>query len=207
MTFMIKKLFVLTLVCFSLVSCSSLTITQSFKILNGYFFGYEADSVSKEFFDTFDASFARVKFGGGQSVYLVLAYANPGSYEWRSSDNISIFTSNGQIIKTVGLEKDVEYDSFDINIQKDDIWTKFTFKNPSLYGLEALNTFKEEGKFTYSRFGNEIELSQISQNIYINEIRFKASNTYYIDDKGVVLLTTQKIHPMYPKITSEFFYK
>ena len=56
-------------------------------------------------------------------------------------------------------------------------------------------------------------LEQYEQvNVYLelekgHEISFKASNDYYLNEQGVVLLTRQKIHPMYPNITIEFFYK
>ena len=207
MIFMIKKNHFILISILALTSCNTLTITNSLRVLDGYLFGYESDEVSIERYNSFNTSFARVKFGGGESVYVVLAYAKPGSYEWRSADNISIFTNNGHIFKTIGLERDIEYQSFDVNKSLTESNTNFTFKNPPLYGLSANNSFKEKKLISIKRLEENIELRRITHNLKIDEISFKASNDYYLNEQGVVLLTRQKIHPMYPNITIEFFYK
>ena len=96
---MIKIVFNI-LICFILVSCTSIpfTASESYTLIKGYTFGFAGDNVTQEDFDNNTYSFAVAKFGRGPSSKLVLAFIRDGVYEWRSSDNVSIYTKDGIVI-------------------------------------------------------------------------------------------------------------
>ena len=94
---------------FLISSCNSFVLTDPAIYINDYFFGFESDNVSAQAYSDSEYSFANIKIGRGPAANVVLAYVNDGIYEWRSNDGITIYTNNGIIVKTLGLEKDINY--------------------------------------------------------------------------------------------------
>jgi len=92
---------------FLISSCNSFVLTDPAIYINDYFFGFESDNVSAQAYSDSEYSFANIKIGRGPAANVVLAYVNDGIYEWRSNDGITIYTNNGIIVKTLGLEKDI----------------------------------------------------------------------------------------------------
>jgi hypothetical protein len=144
---------------FLVSSCNSFVLTDPAIYLNDYFFGFESDNVSAQAYSDSEYSFANIKIGRGPAANVVLAYVKDGIYEWRSNDGIVIYTNNGIIVKTLGLEKDVNYGIFKtINFSSADTFTSLG----SLYGPDLIKTniqhnfFKEDKVKTIERLGEKI---------------------------------------------------
>ena len=93
-----------------LTSCGNLPITyiQNFSSVNSVVFGFPDYEVTEEIFNDYENSFMKVRFGRGPHAILILAYEEDNVYEWIGADGVKIYTLNGRIIKTVGLNSNIE---------------------------------------------------------------------------------------------------
>lgn len=204
---MIKLLLSLLL----LSSCGSLPVAYLDTPLIVYrtAFGYPYESVTQEYFEDFKYSFARVRFGKGQSFTIVLASVEDGIYTWVSNDGVKIFTEDGRIIKTIGLINDFEIiSSFNItNAKKGLFYELINFEDPLLLNsvlvVERVPTKQIE--LTLAEQTKKVEV--IEEQISIDKIGWAATNTYYVDEKNNILKATQHVHPFLNRIEIEFYIK
>ena len=84
---------------------------EFFRGIGSYFFDRKQE-VSDEFIESFPYSFAIVTVGRSPEYRLVLVDIEDNTYEWISADYVRIFTKNGRIVKTFGLQHDIEYRNF-----------------------------------------------------------------------------------------------
>ena len=100
---------------YSYPSCASIDTespyAEFFRGIGSYFFDRKQE-VSYEFIESFPYSFAIVTTGRSPEYRLVLVDIEDNTYEWISADYVRIFTKNGRIVKTFGLQHDIEYRSF-----------------------------------------------------------------------------------------------
>ena len=195
---------------FLVSSWNSFVLTDPAIYLNDYFFGFESDNVSAQAYSDSEYSFANIKIGRGPAANVVLAYVKDGIYEWRSNDGIVIYTNNGIIVKTLGLEKDVNYGIFKtINFSSADTFTSLG----SLYGPDLIKTniqhnfFKEDKVKTIERLGETIISNVFIHEIYIPSIKWSTKNYFYYDLNNNLVRSEQKIHPNLPKIRIDYFLK
>ena len=195
---------------FLISSCNSFVLTDPAIYINDYFFGFESDNVSAQAYSDSEYSFANIKIGRGPAANVVLAYVNDGIYEWRSNDGITIYTNNGVIVKTLGLEKDINYGIVkSINFSSTEAFTS----TGSLYGPDLIKTpithnflNMDEVKLI-ERLGEEIITNVFMHEIYIPSIKWSAENYFYYDLNNNLVRSEQKIHPNLPKIRIDFFIK
>ena len=107
MMYMIRYLLLIGL---SLGSCSQLPLAyaQNFSEVNKVIFGFPEYDINQERFDEYEYSFAKIKFNRGPHSIVILAFVEDGIYEWVGKDNVKIFTKDGRVIKTSGLNTDFE---------------------------------------------------------------------------------------------------
>jgi hypothetical protein len=207
---MIKKLTFVILPLF-LHNCSVLSYNDAAVLVKGYTLGYEEDTISKATYDESTASFANVKIGRGRSSTVVLAYVKDDLYEWRSADNVTIYTKRGMIFKITGLKSDVIFSSFDV--QDDSLYgvefeSLVSFSDPILYRSIALNTiFKTDQQVIIRTPVGPMLTTKIAHDFNVPKIGWKGRNYYYIDNNGVVVKSEQDIHPFLPRVTIQYFYK
>ncbi|MEL0208292.1 MAG: YjbF family lipoprotein, partial [Gammaproteobacteria bacterium] len=162
---------------FLISSCNSFVLTDPAIYINDYFFGFESDNVSAQAYSNSEYSFANIKIGRGPAANVVLAYINDGIYEWRSNDGIIIYTNNGIIVKTLGLEKDVNYgiDQL-INFSSTEDFTSVG----SLYGPDLIKTpikhkFLKKDEFkAIERLGKTVMSNVFIHQINIPSIKWSA---------------------------------
>ena len=195
---------------FLISSCNSFVLTDPAIYINDYFFGFESDNVSAQAYSNSEYSFANIKIGRGPAANVVLAYINDGIYEWRSNDGIIIYTNNGIIVKTLGLEKDVNYgiDQL-INFSSTEDFTSVG----SLYGPDLIKTpikhkFLKKDEFkAIERLGKTVMSNVFIHQINIPSIKWSAKNYFYYDLNNNLIRSEQKIHPNLPKIRIDYFLK
>ena len=107
MMYTIKYLLLVTL---TLGSCSQLPLAyaQNFSEVNKVIFGFPEYDINQERYDEYEYSFAKIKFNRGPHSIVILAFVEDGIYEWVGKDNVKIFTKDGRVIKTSGLNTDFE---------------------------------------------------------------------------------------------------
>jgi len=196
---------------FLISSCGNLPITyiQNFSSVNSAIFGFPDMDITEEVYDDYEYSFIKVRFGRGPVSILILAYVEDNVYEWSGLDDVSIFTLNGRVIKTIGLQSNIEMIS---PIAKPpsaamDYYESINFYNPDLFSA-TLNSSVTSNPDTFTKFGIKFNALRVREDVAIELINWKRSNYYYYNlDSNLVERTKQYLHPRLPVIHIEFFYK
>ena len=183
-----------------LSSCASVDTespyTEVFRGIGSYLLDRKQD-VSDEFVDSFPYSFAIVSIGRSPEYRLVLVNIVNDTYEWISADYVRIFTKKGRIVKTIGLQHDVEFKKYS-DISKN---LPLTGKNlmvdylePQLYNVILETKYKHKDNIVIEEF-------------YSNILNWNGLNLYKMSVSGDVIETEQSIHPFVPKIKMKFYIK
>jgi len=227
---MIRILLILSL----LSSCGNLPIAyvQNFSSVNNVVFGYPDYKISQEIFEDYDNSFIKVRFGKGPHSILILAYINDDVYEWVGIDDVKLFTMNGRVIKTIGLEhnfelinpqKNIFIDSTSANLSyissliqnlfgtgdKDQniSYESINLFNPNLYSV-TIESSLTSSSYELVRFEKKVDAIRFKVINEIKPIGWKETNYYYKNLKsGLIERTSQHMHPRLPVANIEFYYK
>lgn len=183
-----------------LSSCASVDTespyTEVFSGIGSYLFDRKQD-VSDEFVDIFPYSFAIVSIGRSPEYRLVLVNIVNDTYEWISADYVRIFTKKGRIVKTIGLQHDVEFKKY-IDISNNLPLTVNSlivdYIEPQLYNVILEVKYKHQNNIVMEEFSSSI-------------LNWNGLNLYKISDSGDVIETEQSIHPFVPKIKMKFYIK
>ncbi len=199
---------------FFINSCTSLPPVAYLDITTSLYrqaFGYEATEITKEFYENFEYSFLRAEIGKSKDVILVLAYVNDNIFEWVSSDEISIFTKEGRIIKTKGLPHDIDITKLrrNLNFLNDEnvFYEKINFSFPALYSANYVSELYRIDDYSFSTMGKEQIGFRIIETASISEIGWKVKNEYIYSLSGSPISTVQEIHPSLPKIRLDYYIK
>ena len=205
--FMIRILAVLL----TLSSCGNLPIAyiQNFSSINDVVFGFEDYEVTNEVFESFENSFIKVRFGRGPHSILILAFINDDVFEWVGRDNVRIFTKNGRVIKTLGLEH-----NFEITHARNELlpaaaesYQSLNLYNPDLYVITMLSSF-DSSQETIKRLEDKIKTLRIEEAFSIPSIGWKKTNQYFQSlSSDQIYKTNQHVHPRLPLMKVEFYYK
>lgn len=202
----------LLLFLFLFSSCSQVPIAYSDIPVTIYrsAFGFPDEIVTIEDYESYEYSFAKAKFGNGQTVTLILSSIENNQFHWVGSDSIKLITQNGRIIQTYGLPNDLEISVHGDrkNLVDGDIYFEtISFNNPILLNasLKSLITFYKTED--YLLFDNRVSSNIFYEDISITSIGWNKKNTYYVDPSNNPLKTIQYIHPFLDKITIEFYFK
>ena len=159
--------------------------------------------------------------------FIVLAYADnlPQSFsgvgqsnvpllKWVSADNIMLTTSNGLLVKSVGITSNdlqihqyIETDPFSLGLNSLNYNTTY----PSTYKWKN-GEHNYNAKSTFTNLGTEvIELAlstndtfHIVEEVYVDAIKYKFTNDYWVDIKtGSIIKSIQVLYPSGPKVSIE----
>lgn len=180
-------------------SCASIDTespyAEFFRGIGSYFFDRKQE-VSDEFIESFPYSFAIVTVGRSPEYRLVLVDIEDNTYEWISADYVRIFTKNGRIVKTFGLQHDIEYRNFA------DITTKPVISQSMIvdYFEPPLYSVMIEANYSYDG-------DVVIEDILSSALGWRGQNKYKISKTGDVIETEQMIHPFLPVIKMKFYPK
>ena len=124
-------------------------------------------------------------------------------------DGVSIFTQNGRVIKTTGLDHNFEIlnpiaNPLEISNMR---YETINLYSPDLY-LATLSSAISLSNSEIDRFGSKIEAIKIKEDVSIELIGWNESNYYYKDNSlGSIVKSKQYIHPRLPALSIEFYYK
>lgn len=208
---MIKNFFKLLILLIPIFGCTNIS-QQSlyFESIWGGVVGYKDIIVKKNTYNNFNYSFAKFKIGKSKPVFLVLASVEKDIYHWVSSDRVSIYTFNGKIVKTIGLENDISLAKLpEKNICSDCIYSYYQdFMKPKLLSIKSSSEFaiKSIDEITYLE--DELKVEKYSEKVNIYDLDLVFKNIYYVDELSKrVISSQQKIHPFIETINIDFFYK
>ena len=191
-------------------SCGNLPITyiQNFSSVNSVVFGFPDYEVTEEIFNDYENSFIKVRFGRGPHAILILAYAEDNVYEWIGADSIKIYTLNGRIIKTVGLNSNIEILRPSDNIfLASDVYETVNLFNPDLIS-STIHRSMNSRKATIKKLGRSIQVNRIEESFDLDLIGWSGVNLYYQNTTtGQIESSEQRIHPRLPIVKIEYYFK
>jgi hypothetical protein len=206
MVFMIRIAFVVLF----LSSCGNLPITyiQNFSSVNSVVFGFPDYEVTEEIFNDYENSFIKVRFGRGPHAILILAYAEDNVYEWIGADSVKIYTLNGRIVKTVGLNSNIEILRPSDNIfLTSDVYETINLFNPDLIS-STIHRSMNSRKATIKKLGRSIQVNRIEESFDLDLIGWSGVNLYYQNTTtGQIESSEQRIHPRLPIVKIEYYFK
>jgi hypothetical protein len=206
MVFMIRIAFVVLF----LSSCGNLPITyiQNFSSVNSVVFGFPDYEVTEEIFNDYENSFIKVRFGRGPHAILILAYAEDNVYEWIGADSVKIYTLNGRIVKTVGLNSNIEILRPSDNIfLASDVYETVNLFNPDLIS-STIHRSMNSRKATIKKLGRSIQVNRIEESFDLDLIGWSGVNLYYQNTTtGQIESSEQRIHPRLPIVKIEYYFK
>ena len=203
---MIRVLFVVLF----LSSCGNLPITyiQNFSSVNSVVFGFPDYEVTEEIFNEYENSFIKVRFGRGPHAILILAYEKDNVYEWIGADSVKIYTLNGRIVKTVGLNSNTEILRPSDNIfLTSDVYETINLFNPDLIS-STIHRSMNSRKATIVKLGRNIQVNRIEESFDLDLIGWSGVNLYYQNTTtGQIESSEQRIHPRLPVVNIEYYFK
>ena len=184
-----------------LTSCSNIAYSEQARFIVGYFGSFESDTVSEEYFKNAKFSFANVKIGRGPASTIVLAYINDGVYEWRSADNIKIYTNKEILLRSSGFETDARYF---YGFRRTDNGELYLAKIDQLKAGDSIQLNKEgDPADNYEDFeqgenffeGRDVKHQKVYKNLNYEQYKWdNRSLLYYIDDDGQLVLKVNEDH-------------
>ena len=193
-----------------LSSCGNLPITyiQNFSSVNSVVFGFPDYEVTEEIFNDYENSFIKVRFGRGPHAILILAYAEDNVYEWIGADSVKIYTLNGRIVKTVGLNSNIEILRPSDNIfLTSDVYETVNLFNPDLIS-STIHRSMNSRKATIKKLGRSIQVNRIEESFDLDLIGWSGVNLYYQNTTtGQIESSEQRIHPRLPIVKIEYYFK
>lgn len=192
-------------------SCSYIDYGQLPATIKDSIYGQDI-VIDDEFYNAQKYSFAKIKIGKSIVAIAVLASASEEKYLWISQDGARIYTNNGRITKTVGLNHDVSILDGSQNIKltsfidhdSDNLYRRNTLlelSNPHAIIAQEFTLTEEGIDSTY--FNSMLYAEAFSS----GKLAFSGINYYWVDPKGRVIKTEQFIHPNLPKVVIEFYFK
>ena len=201
----------LIVILLTLSSCSVISYGQLPGLIKDSIYGRDI-IVDDEFYKAQNYSFAKIKIGRSLVAIAVLASANNEKYLWVSQDGARIYTNNGRITETLGLQYNVRVIEGIKDIKKSlfvDYNSAEIYKRSALLELSNPHAIiSQEFNLTEKGIDNEYFNSMLYEESFNSgKLAFSGTNYYWVDPKGRVIKTEQNIHPILPKIIIEFYYK
>ena len=194
-----------------LTSCGNLPITyiQNFSSVNSVVFGFPDYEVTEEIFNEYENSFIKVRFGRGPHAILILAYADNNVYEWVGADNVKIYTLNGRVVKTVGLQSNIEILRPSDNIfLTSDVYETLNLYNPDLFSTNIRRSMNAPKTSSIKKLGQKIQVNRLQENFDLALIGWSGVNLYYQNaTTGQIEYSEQRIHPRLPVAKIEYYFK
>ena len=175
-------------------------------------FGYPDYPISREMVENIPYASLRIKIGKGPAGLMILQKIEGNTLSWISRDEVLIQTKNGRIVRTSKLNNDLSDYYYDTDPEFIEILEEKKIKsqrvisltNPKASHIELqVTSSTKDKKETIEILGNEYELIKISEKIHNRLIKWKFTNTYWVDSEGFVWKTIQQIAPNVPPIVIE----
>tara|TARA_B100001750_G_C15444659_1_gene565528 strand:- start:5 stop:715 length:711 start_codon:yes stop_codon:yes gene_type:complete len=189
------------------------TYTVAFESIKGAFLGYPDKKISKELVENIPYASLIMKIGKGSSGLLILESLKDNETIWVSADQVVIVLKEGRIVRTLGLNNNLISvkrinQSFKNVISSTefstDYYSYYSYEDPPLRNLKVHVYLEKIGLRDVDILGEQKNLLLIHETISSKEIRWQATNKYWIDPKDYyVWKSEQTISPKLPKFFFE----
>ena len=164
--------------------------------------------ISNEYYLDMTSSFAKVKLGRSSVAILSLVSIDDGIYTWIGEDDTRIYTANGKIVESLGLDFDVSYKSnwdypFNLSYYKTNSHIKLENPSAFIYQQSTLKYSHEEIISLEKDYQTKVFIEDFDTARY----KWSGQNIYWLSERGRVMKSIQKIHPNLAEIEITFYYK
>ena len=202
---MIKNLLILL----ALSSCSYISYSQVAPMVKVATIGVSKERISLKEYQNADYSFLKVRIGRSANANLTLATVKNNILEWVSASDEKIYTFNGKIIKVSGIGKNISfitYSKFAIEPQTIDSFDVQLYNPGAVIQQVSDIRFVDDREIDY--LDKKINTKYFKEYVVTKEFRWKYVNHYWVDDStNRVIKSKQSIHPDFPDLEIEYFYK
>jgi len=170
--------------------------------------------IDSEYFDSKKYSFMKLSIGSSRSVVMSLESINSGIFKWISEDNVAVYTRNGRIIKTEGLEHNIDIFSesrndFDL-VNNDSTLNKYSLNlyNPDYLSAQIIETIEYVDEIDLLKIADQPRVKTKKYRVYgsLPNIKWDYKNLFYVNsDSGFIEKSHQFIHPKLPIINLEYY--
>ena len=200
-----------------LSGCSSLDFSKvapayvgAYEAIKVILVGYENDNITPELIKNIPYASMTLKVGRGPTGLMILESKSNNQATWVSADNVFIAEQNGKIVQTQGLGNNLEELILSVdfkNLLEIDVNKTYTYyqsySNPELLNLKLAAQFEIKDKKLTKLFNREMYLTLIEEKIFNDELGWKVTNSYWVDDSSFIWKSIQTISPKIPKIYVE----
>ena len=160
--------------------------------------------INKDYIEKAQYSFIKVKQGKQEATFVLLS-SNNGIETWIGSNYERIYTFNGLIIRTFGLDQDINFSQIDFenvisNFPNSSFSTIINLTNPKLDAGLLKMTHLES-------FSDPACRLKVTYQSLIKHICTNSKNTFCYDEMGRPIRTQQMINPASKEFYLEFYYK
>lgn len=202
---MIRTIFSLFLF---LSSCSFIEVQDIPAYSRVVIFGVPDIEVSNEYYKDMPYSFAKIKLGRSKIAILSLLDIHKEVYIWIAEDGTKIYTKNGKIIQTLGLDHDINHLTdwnYLLNLSYYVTYSEIQLSTPrALINQKSILKYSHDETISLER---DYQTKVFLENFNTVRYRWADQNTYWVSEEGRVLRSIQKIHPDLGRIEITFFYK
>ena len=200
-----------------LSSCSSLDFSKvapayvgAYEAIKVVLVGYENHNITPELIENIPYASMTLKVGKGPLGLTILESKTNNMSTWVSADNVFIVEQSGKIIQTKGLGNNldellatVDFKNL-LEIDTDKTYTYYqSYSNPELINLKLTAQFEIKDKKLTQLLNREMYLTLIEERIFSDELGWKVTNLYWVDDSSFIWKSIQTISPKIPKIYVE----
>ena len=199
---------ILPLILLLISSCSFIEVQDIPAYSKLLIFGAPDIEISNEYYLEMPFSFAKVKLGRSGVAILSLTSIDKGTYSWIGEDGTRIYTRNGKIIQTFGLDHNVSHLT-----EWNYPFTRSYFKAtseiqlgnpPALLSQQSTLTFSHEELIGLEK---EYQAKVFIEAFSSNRFKWSDENIYWVSERGKVIRSIQRIHPNLEDIEITFYYK
>ena len=203
---MTKYLLFLHIFIFS--SCAQFAIQDYKTVYEAAFLKGDNDIlITKEYVDSREYSFAKVRIGDDAPAILVLAFIQNDLFVWISAEGQKLVTKNGKIIETFGLKYNFKVlDSMSYKLSQSEFNLLAQLDNPK--AIIKYNSKISMG-FNKDLIDRNVKgLSLYTEEYTSSRIKWRGKNYYWVDPiTNLTIRTSQSIHPYEERMLIDFYYK
>ena len=172
--------------------------------------GYKNDNITPELINNIPYASMTMSVGRGPKGLMILESKTFDQATWVSADGVFITEQNGKIIQSKGLGNNLDEllmtvnfrNLLNIDTSKTYIYYK-SYSNPELYNLELKAAFKVKDRKLTKLLNIETFLTLIEEEVYSEELGWKITNQYWVDDNSFIWKSIQTISPKIPTVYME----
>ena len=192
------------------VGCASIDLNriapgyiEAYKTIKSTYFEDSKLDITSKTIQNIPYASALLKIGNGSQGLIILESLDDNKETWVSSDELFLVLKNGRIIRTAGIEHNLVNFKSNIDINRNPesnqiYYQYYSYDEPELNDLRISAELRNKGLMKVDLYDQEKELLLIEEHISSEYHGWSFINKFWLDDKGFIIKSKQKISPKLP---------